>query len=157
MTDPDSGAREDFWIFRDGRNTVRGEGLLRDLRLSLQCILENPRDQKCLLKRLVQSGEFESALADRESSATSEIAKLTSALGAPEGFSHYALHPLDFARTAEQIADSSCSVAVLGVRSIGTTLSEVATAVLEMVTHGDDHFFRGPCNIAWDLAGTAVE
>jgi hypothetical protein len=25
------------------------------------------------------------------------------------------------------------------------------------VTHGDDHFFPGPCNIAWDLAGTAVE
>jgi hypothetical protein len=25
------------------------------------------------------------------------------------------------------------------------------------VTHGDDHFFPGPCDIAWDLAGTAVE
>jgi hypothetical protein len=24
-------------------------------------------------------------------------------------------------------------------------------------THGDDHFFPGPCDIAWDLAGTAVE
>jgi hypothetical protein len=25
------------------------------------------------------------------------------------------------------------------------------------VTHGDDHFFPGPCDIAWDLAGAAVE
>jgi hypothetical protein len=24
-------------------------------------------------------------------------------------------------------------------------------------THGDDHFFPGPCDIAWDLAGTSVE
>ena len=23
--------------------------------------------------------------------------------------------------------------------------------------HGDDHFFPGPCDIAWDLAGTIVE
>jgi hypothetical protein len=25
------------------------------------------------------------------------------------------------------------------------------------VSHGDDHFFPGPCDIAWDLAGTMVE
>lgn len=25
------------------------------------------------------------------------------------------------------------------------------------VSHGDDHFFPGPCDIAWDLAGTIVE
>jgi hypothetical protein len=168
MTDPDSGAREDFWIFRDGRNAVQGQVLSRDLRLSLQCLLENPRDQKCLLKTLIQSGEFESALADSESSAASEIAELTSALAdlyvdpagmvnqttvcqirglaakmdelpipvvlttaPPEGFSYYALHPLDFARTAELIADSSRPTAVLGVRSIGTTLSAVVTAVLK--------------------------
>jgi hypothetical protein len=31
--------------------------------------------------------------------------------------------------------------------------------VLKMdgVSHGDDHFFPGPCDIAWDLAGVAVE
>jgi hypothetical protein len=25
------------------------------------------------------------------------------------------------------------------------------------VAHGDDHFFPGPCDIAWDLASTIVE
>jgi len=28
---------------------------------------------------------------------------------------------------------------------------------LDASTHGDDHFFPGPCDIAWDLAGTIVE
>ncbi len=28
---------------------------------------------------------------------------------------------------------------------------------LDATTHGDDHFFPGPCDIAWDLAGTIVE
>ena len=25
------------------------------------------------------------------------------------------------------------------------------------ISHGDDHFFPGPCHIAWDIAGAAVE
>ncbi len=28
---------------------------------------------------------------------------------------------------------------------------------LDAATHGDDHFFPGPCDIAWDLAGIVVE
>jgi len=28
---------------------------------------------------------------------------------------------------------------------------------LDAALHGDDHFFPGPCDIAWDLAGLAVE
>jgi hypothetical protein len=28
---------------------------------------------------------------------------------------------------------------------------------LDGSTHGDDHFFPGPCDIAWDLAGMIVE
>jgi hypothetical protein len=28
---------------------------------------------------------------------------------------------------------------------------------LDAATHGDDHFFPGPCDIAWDLAGIIVE
>jgi thiamine kinase-like enzyme len=28
---------------------------------------------------------------------------------------------------------------------------------VDSVTHGDDHFFPGPTDIAWDLAGTIVE
>lgn len=28
---------------------------------------------------------------------------------------------------------------------------------LDAVSHGDDHFFPGPCDIAWDLAGAIIE
>jgi thiamine kinase-like enzyme len=28
---------------------------------------------------------------------------------------------------------------------------------LDAGTHGDNHFFPGPCDIAWDVAGTIVE
>jgi thiamine kinase-like enzyme len=28
---------------------------------------------------------------------------------------------------------------------------------LDATAHGDDHFFPGPCDIAWDLAGAIVE
>lgn len=28
---------------------------------------------------------------------------------------------------------------------------------LDATIHGDDHFFPGPCDIAWDLAGIVVE
>ena len=27
----------------------------------------------------------------------------------------------------------------------------------DAISHGDDHFFPGPCDIAWDLAGIAIE
>jgi hypothetical protein len=27
----------------------------------------------------------------------------------------------------------------------------------DSVDHGDNHFFPGPCDIAWDLAGAAIE
>jgi hypothetical protein len=31
------------------------------------------------------------------------------------------------------------------------------TLKLDAVSHGDDHFFPGPCDIAWDLAGAIIE
>ncbi|WP_437672627.1 hypothetical protein [Sorangium sp. So ce131] len=48
----------------------------------------------------------------------------------PEGFSFYALHPLDYARLADRLASSQAPVRVVGVRSIGTTLSAVTAAAL---------------------------
>ncbi|XXY53384.1 hypothetical protein WME91_19835 [Sorangium sp. So ce269] len=48
----------------------------------------------------------------------------------PEGFSFYALHPLDFARLAERLASPPAPARVVGVRSIGTTLSAVTAAAL---------------------------
>lgn len=48
----------------------------------------------------------------------------------PEGFAYYALHPRDFADAVAEI-DSSSNVAVIGIRTIGTILSAVATAELK--------------------------
>jgi len=50
-------------------------------------------------------------------------------LSPAEGFAYYALHPLDFAILAEQTAGlRNTRLAVIGIRSIGTTLSAIATA-----------------------------
>jgi len=46
----------------------------------------------------------------------------------PEGFAYYALHPLAYAEVLENIPFSHESVAVVGIRSIGTTLSAVSAA-----------------------------
>jgi hypothetical protein len=46
----------------------------------------------------------------------------------PEGFVYYALHPSDFANMARDAATNAGSVAVVGIRSIGTTLSAVVAA-----------------------------
>jgi hypothetical protein len=48
----------------------------------------------------------------------------------PEGFAYYALHPCDFARLAESVPPPSGRAAVIGIRSIGTTLSAVVSASL---------------------------
>lgn len=51
-------------------------------------------------------------------------------LSTPEGFNYYALHPLDFAELAWQAPLSGAQVAVVGIRSIGSTLSAVTAAAL---------------------------
>ena len=48
----------------------------------------------------------------------------------PEGFAYYALHPLDFACLAGELPVPSATAGVIGVRSIGTTLSAVVAAAL---------------------------
>ena len=51
----------------------------------------------------------------------------------PEGFAYYGLHPLDYARLVERHLEDSPSIAgaaVIGIRTIGTTLSAVVEAEL---------------------------
>jgi hypothetical protein len=52
------------------------------------------------------------------------------AITPPEGFAYYSLHPLDFADLTRTIVTHSRFVAVIGIRSIGTTLSAVVQAAL---------------------------
>jgi hypothetical protein len=50
------------------------------------------------------------------------------AISKPEGFSYYALHPLGYADALQCLPDISSNIAVIGIRSIGTTLSAIVTA-----------------------------
>jgi len=119
-----------------------------------------PHIREYCLNALIRAGELESALADAESLVRSALAALTDALAftllsgnlssvrrltgslsnlslpqivetsPPEGFSYYALHPLDFADAGMRLANPPRPVAVIGIRSIGTTLSAVVAATL---------------------------
>jgi hypothetical protein len=51
-------------------------------------------------------------------------------VSAPEGFAYYALHPLRYAELAGALPLASSTVAVVGIRSIGTTLSAMVAAAL---------------------------
>jgi hypothetical protein len=107
---------------------------------------------------LIRAGELEATLSDADEDQFQNAAELTNALAEllcsgttsrapleiasrlqvpeklstapPEGFTYYALHPLDFARVAERILDNPARCAILGIRSIGTTLSAVVLAAL---------------------------
>jgi hypothetical protein len=46
----------------------------------------------------------------------------------PEGFSYYALHPLSYAKVLDQLPELSNQILVIGIRSIGSTLSAVTAA-----------------------------
>jgi hypothetical protein len=48
----------------------------------------------------------------------------------PEGFAYYALHPLAYAHVLDQLGPLPDYVGVIGIRSIGTTLSAVTAAAL---------------------------
>ena len=50
----------------------------------------------------------------------------------PEGFSYYALHPLDYADLLSENAIDTPAAAVVGIRSIGTTLSAIVRAWFEL-------------------------
>ncbi len=51
----------------------------------------------------------------------------------PEGFAYYALHPLDYADLIERVGLETARVFVVGIRSIGTTLSAVLCAKLSQL------------------------
>ena len=49
-------------------------------------------------------------------------------VSAPEGFAYYALHPLAYAQVVQKLPTLPAQVVVVGIRSIGTTLSAVVGA-----------------------------
>jgi len=148
-------AETDLWIFRDGRKTVSGSAMLRALQWRLSSESE-------LLDALIQAGELEAALADAQCPDAPAASALTGALaykvctgnwetGAspqqlaarirvpesisvspPEGFTYYALHPSDFAKAITRIPVEPQACAIVGIRSIGTTLGAMTAAALRV-------------------------
>jgi hypothetical protein len=127
--------------------------MLRDL--SRRISQNTPRD---LVDSLIQAGELEAAVCDLAGT-DGAVCELTDTLASllftgktsvdpahilqrvtvpdslsispPEGFTYYALHPLDFARLASRIPITPPACAVVGIRSIGTTLSAITSAALK--------------------------
>jgi hypothetical protein len=147
-------AETDLWIFRDGRRDVSGPAMVRDLSRRI-----SQGSSRSLMDSLIQSGDLEAALGDADSPSAGAASELTDALAysvctgnvnqdlaqlvsriaapdsisvsPPEGFTYYALHPLDFARLAARVPAEPIPCAVIGIRSIGTTLSAMTAASLK--------------------------
>jgi hypothetical protein len=156
-----SHGKTDPWIFRDGRKAFPGRLLIQDLEKELlkHSLGDDPID-RC--GALIRAGMLESALADAGSLAGLQLAALTDALASdllfdnrtmiarttehlnqlpvpdtlvtspPEGFSYYAVHPLDFLAAAQRLLKAGEPAAVIGIRSIGVTLSAAAVAGLRI-------------------------
>jgi len=147
-------ASRDPWIFREGRRTISGTAIARGIFSQLQ------RGPLGWVDALIQAGELEAALGDATYPSAEISADLTDAcamgvctgnkshaqkateilkrlqppewanISPPEGFTYYALHPLDFARVTSHLATEPRACAVIGIRSIGVTLSAMTTAAL---------------------------
>ena len=71
-------------------------------------------------------------------------------VGVQEGFAYYALHPLDYADRIAKIEESWRSACVIGIRSIGTTLSAVVAARLGERGSVADRFTVRPTGDPYD-------
>ena len=151
----------DFWIFRDQREPVGGAELVGAVRREIQRAL-HLCDPDAGVDALILAGSLECGLADANAASAQEAAAVTDtlarnllqrdqdslhqvlgrldrievpqalAVSQPEGFSYYALHPRDFSEASEGLPESS-GYAVVGIRSVGTTLSAMITARLHML------------------------
>lgn len=141
-----------FYVFREGRRKVSGELLLGGLRGSLG----RAQDESGWVDALLRAGELECALDDAGDANAPAIAAITDGcakklaswgygarpelmaklptrlageftVSTPEGFAYYALHPRQYAEVVEKIGPAKSAV-VVGIRSIGTTLSAMTAA-----------------------------
>jgi hypothetical protein len=145
-------------VFRETAEMVSGQELTRRLLDAISNL--SRFDPGSVLDALVLAGEVECALSDCGCASAAKSAEITDLLSSefvasncdekrlkalanelaqdppekvrishPEGFAYYALHPGDFADGMASV-DSGFPLAVVGIRSVGTTLSAVACAAL---------------------------
>ncbi|HEY6968644.1 MAG TPA: hypothetical protein VJA94_05550 [Candidatus Angelobacter sp.] len=148
-------------VFRDGSREVSGPALKAALKQSLQLLRDSFHERE-ILDALLRAGELECALSDccsrsepfptvTDALATALVSstpvpnrnqlletldathvpeRLT--LAVPEGFAYYALHPLAFAGVLDRISPLPQQALIIGIRSIGATLSAVSAAALRV-------------------------
>lgn len=151
-----------MYVFRKGRRIVSGVALVAGLSLSLKtlqsCITEDALLGALLRAGELESALADSAAENSESvgfitdalalrfmnrsaalNAENLLAILerlsvpeTLRVSTPEGFAYYALHPAAYANLAERVLDPTRPAAIIGIRSIGSTLSAVVAAGLRV-------------------------
>lgn len=147
-------------VFRDGRHRVLAEDLRHALIEQLQAVGDGPLDSRIAL--LLRAGELECGVADVNSKSALPFAELTDCLAEcllggqpanfqniknavaqaslpewvsisrPEGFAYYALHPLAYARVLDKLPLLPEKIIVIGIRTIGTTLSAITAAAASL-------------------------
>ncbi|MBX3221470.1 MAG: hypothetical protein KF795_13190 [Labilithrix sp.] len=150
----------DLWVYRERKQLAHGGSLLRVLERSITEIRRLRASQgrrRAAIDALVTAGELEAALADAADPLEEAVAQATDALALvvmggtadlsicaealaharaprslairpPHGFAYHALHPQAYACVNELV--DAREALVVGVRSIGTTLSAVTAAAL---------------------------
>jgi hypothetical protein len=150
-----------MWVFREGRSTASGRTSLAELRASLpghaspaddrvvdallragelECALADADAADAPLAASITSSVAAALVGLPGSLAGLRAARKTLerisvpdviTVSPPEGFAYYAVHPLDFADLADTVPLPESQAALIGIRSIGTTLSAVVSAALQ--------------------------
>ncbi len=149
-----------MWVFRDGRSTMTGESVRSGLATALhqlpdcgdgalvsallwagecECALE---DASAAAARTIAGVtdavaaallHLPGARAHLDGAAAVVAAVPVPpqvSVATPEGFAYYALHPLDYSELAKRVPVRGGDVAVVGIRSIGASLSAVVSATM---------------------------
>jgi hypothetical protein len=148
-----------LFVFRKSRESLSTSNLLDDLRSEIQCLSSGTGSVVDALVRAgeIETGleDAGSQAAPRIAKLVDELAVAACAdnqpspgclrllegvefphairCSHPEGFSYYGLNPLDFADLARSMSATEISkrVAVIGIRSVGSTLGAVVVATLQ--------------------------
>ncbi|HET9284482.1 MAG TPA: hypothetical protein VFR24_21215 [Candidatus Angelobacter sp.] len=148
-------------VFRDGRRRVLAAELRHALLEQLQAV-DGGGSLDSRIALLLRAGELECGVADVNSKSALPFAELADCLAEvllggqpthfqntkeavaraqlpewisisrPEGFAYYALHPLAYARVLDKLADLPEKIVVIGIRTIGATLSAVTAAAARL-------------------------
>jgi hypothetical protein len=147
-----------LWVFRDGKRRVAAEQLKSTVTAALQAPLACACDEQALAALLRAGelecavADEDATAAKPFASLTDALAQVVVGgrpgpdfqatraaafsipvpeqltVSTPEGFAYYALQPISYAKVLDQLPELSNRIFVIGIRSIGSTLSAVTAA-----------------------------